>query len=135
MIARTETIRSSNAGAVMSYAKAGIEEKQWYTAQDGNVCGFCAEMHGKVIGTSDTFFNRGDTMLIELPEQLMVQQALEWLEKGLWVGDVLCGISDVMVAVNKETRIATMTFTYEDVGAPPLHPNCRCTILPVVVEI
>ena len=65
MIARTETIHSSNAGAVASYAKAGIEEKQWFTAQDGMVCGFCAEMHGKVIGTSEVFWNIGDVMTVE----------------------------------------------------------------------
>lgn len=135
MIARTETIRSSNAGAVMSYQNAGIEYKQWFTAQDGKVCGFCQEMHGKIVGTGENYWAMGDTMLIELPEQLMLQQALDWQEKGLWVGDTLCGISDVRVAVNKETRVATMTFTYEDVGYPPLHPRCRCTILPVVEEV
>jgi len=101
MIARTETIRSSNAGAVASYAKAGIEEKQWFTAQDGLVCVYCAEMHGKVIGTSEVFWNIGDVMTVERPDMPPV----------------------------------SMTFGYESVGAAPLHPNCRCTILPVVVEI
>jgi len=135
MIAQTETIRSSNAGAVASYAKAGIEYKQWFTAQDGKVCGFCQEMHAKIVGVGDNYWAMGDTMLIELPSQLVVQQAIDWQEKGLFVGDVLCGVSDVRVAFNKETSTATMTFTYEDVGAPPLHPNCRCTILPVVEEV
>jgi len=27
-----------------------------------------------------------------------------------------------------------LNFDYEDVGHPPLHPNCRCTILPVVED-
>ena len=101
MIARTETIRSSNAGAVASYANAGIEEKQWYTAQDGLVCGFCAEMHGKVVGTSEVFWNIGDVMTVERQDKPPV----------------------------------SMTLGYENVAAPPLHPNCRCTILPVVAEI
>lgn len=101
MIAQTETIRSSNAGAVASYAKAGIEHKQWFTAEDGRVCGYCQEMHGKIVGTTETFWAMGDEMTIEVEDQ----------------------------------KPTTMTFTYEDVGAPPLHPNCRCTILPVVEEV
>ncbi len=28
----------------------------------------------------------------------------------------------------------TLNNNYTDVGFPPLHPNCRCTIIPVVVE-
>jgi len=101
MIARTETIRSSNAGAVMSYEKAGIVEKQWFTAEDGMVCGFCAEMHGKVVGVSDNYWNMGDVMTVE----------------------------------RQDMPPASMTLSYENVAAPPLHPNCRCTILPVVEEI
>ena len=99
MIARTETIRSSNAGAVEAYAQAGIIQKQWFTAEDARVCPFCAEMHGKIVGVRDNYFNRGDMMEVE------------------------------------EAEKASMTFSYEDIGWPPLHPNCRCTILPVVEEI
>jgi len=101
MIAQTETIRSSNAGAVMSYKQAGIEYKQWYTAQDGKVCGFCQEMHNKIVGVSDNYWAMGDTMTVDVPD----------------------------------AKPISMTLTYEDVGAPPLHPNCRCTILPVVEEV
>ena len=101
MIARTETIRSSNAGAVMSYRQAGIEYKQWFTAEDGRVCGFCQEMHNKIVGVSENYWAMGDTMNVEVPDEKPI----------------------------------AMTFTYEDVGEPPLHPNCRCTILPVVEEL
>lgn len=27
---------------------------------------------------------------------------------------------------------ATVTFDYDAVGAPPAHPRCRCTIIPVI---
>ena len=101
MIAQTETIRSSNAGAVMSYQKAGIEQKQWYTAQDDKVCEFCGEMHGKIVGTAENFWNLGDVMKIDVEDKDPI----------------------------------SMTFGYEDVHAPPLHVNCRCTILPVVDEV
>ena len=101
MIARTETIRSSNAGAVMSYRQAGIEYKQWFTAEDGRVCGYCQEMHNKIVGVSENYWAMGDEMTVEVEDQ----------------------------------KPTTMTFSYEDIGAPPLHPNCRCTILPVVEEV
>ena len=100
MIARTETIRSSNAGAVMSYQQAGIEYKQWFTAQDGLVCGFCQEMHNKIVGVSENYWAMGDTMTVDVPD----------------------------------AKPISMVFSYEDVGAPPLHPNCRCTILAVPPE-
>jgi len=29
----------------------------------------------------------------------------------------------------------TLGFEYDDVGHPPLHPQCRCCIVPVLVEI
>ena len=28
-----------------------------------------------------------------------------------------------------------LSFSYEDIGHPPLHPMCRCTIIPVLKEI
>lgn len=33
----------------------------WYTAEDANVCQFCAAMDGKEIDINDNFFNLGDT--------------------------------------------------------------------------
>jgi len=27
-----------------------------------------------------------------------------------------------------------MRLNYEDVQAPPLHPNCRCDLVPILVE-
>lgn len=42
VIARTETIRASNAGALASYQAAGTEEKQWTTAEDDKVSEDCA---------------------------------------------------------------------------------------------
>jgi len=40
-IARTETIRSSNAGAEEAWKHAGIEYKQWYATLDGRQCPEC----------------------------------------------------------------------------------------------
>jgi len=96
MIARSETIRASNAGAAEAYRQAGIREKQWYTAEDERVCGFCMEMHGRVVGVEAVFGAHGET-----------------------------------ITVGEET----LRLDYGDVGWPPLHPMCRCTILPVFTEV
>ncbi len=32
------------------------------------------------------------------------------------------------------TEDGSLPINYEDIGFPPLHPNCRCTILPVAGE-
>jgi len=77
-IARTETIRSSNAGAVEAYRQANLHKKEWYAAIDGRECPECAALHQKVVGVED-----------------------------MWDG----------------------------VDYPPLHPNCRCTVLPVIEEV
>jgi len=45
MIARTETIRSSNAGAQEAWEQAGVELKQWYATIDGRQCEECAALY------------------------------------------------------------------------------------------
>lgn len=99
MIARTETIRSSNAGAEVAFAGAGVDQKEWFTAEDEMVCPFCGEMHEQRKGTEATYFQLGDAMTVDVDG---TQQVLR--------------------------------FDYEDVRYPPLHPNCRCTLLPVVED-
>jgi SPP1 gp7 family putative phage head morphogenesis protein len=42
------------------------------------------------------------------------------------VGDVIEGIDP------KTGSLRTMTVTYEAVEVPPVHPGCRCTVLPVI---
>jgi len=45
-----------------------------------------------------------------------------WFQKGeQW---------NVEVEEGGETRIKGMVLDYEDVKGPPLHPNCRCTLIP-----
>ena len=34
--------------------------------------------------------------------------------------------------VRKASEFITMTFNYENVSHPPLHPHCRCTLIPVI---
>lgn len=63
MIARTETIRSSNAGAQEAWRQAGIEKKQWYTTLDGRQCGWCESMHEKVVSMTSTFVGAGQLVV------------------------------------------------------------------------
>lgn len=99
-IARTETIRSSNAGAKEAMRLAGVQMIRWLTAQDGRVCRWCDPLNGKVIEIGDVYFREGEEYI-------------------------------VYDAQGKEHRMA---MKYGDVGYPPLHPNCRCTILAVIEE-
>jgi len=64
MIARTETIRSSNAGALMAYQGAGAEIKEWYNPIDQRTCLFCLEMNETTIAIGDPFWEQGQEMTI-----------------------------------------------------------------------
>jgi len=79
MIARTETIRSSNAGAMEAYRQANLQRVEWYATLDGRQCPECEVLHAM--------------------EPISIG--------GRWDG-----------------------YDY-----PPAHPNCRCTVLPVIEEV
>lgn len=81
LIARTETLRASNAGQLDAYKQSGVvDQKQWYTARDADVCPECAALDGQIQTLSGSFFK----------------------------SDYLGG------------------------DQPPLHPRCRCVMLPVL---
>lgn len=107
-IARTETIWAWNEGAVQGYIQSGvIEKKEWVSSGDGRSCDFCPTLDGKVISVEANYFNKGG------PDM-----------------DVVTGQDEEGKDIHR-----TLSFVYEDVGHPPLHPNCRCTIVPVIEEI
>jgi len=55
-IARTETIRASNQGALEAYKQSGVVEKKiWIASADA--CEACLELDGKVERLEDSFFN------------------------------------------------------------------------------
>ncbi|MGE5589209.1 MAG: phage portal protein [Bacillota bacterium] len=93
MVARTETIRASNAGAKLAYKQAGIKRVRWLTADDG--CPYCVPLNGREFGVDEPLFQQGDT----------------WHPEG---------------------APAPLHLDYEAVEHPPIHPNCRCSIIPVV---
>lgn len=95
MIARSETIRSSNAGLVEGYRLNGITRIEWFAALDERLCPFCGEMHGKQVTIGEAWFVDGSEMQ---------------------VGD------------------ERLVMDYGDVFWPPLHPNCRCVMQPVLAD-
>lgn len=82
-IARTETIRASNQGALDAFEESGVVEgKQWLTAEDGRVDEECEALDGTIVGLESKFF-------------------------------------------------AT---DYGSGETPPIHPNCRCVLIPVILN-
>ena len=66
MIARTEAAMAENYSDVVAWEQTGVvESKQWFTAEDEHVCGFCHEMDGVTITLKQSFFNKGDVMMFE----------------------------------------------------------------------
>ena len=95
MIARSETIRASNAAAKETYRQSGVVKKiVWLSNLDDRCCQWCWELDGKVIDIEDNFFDKGDSYTIE----------------------------------NDEGKKQTMDLDYSDVGYPPLHVDCRCSV-------
>ncbi|HUV74799.1 MAG TPA: phage portal protein [Anaerolineae bacterium] len=92
-IARSETIRSSNAGTHEAWRSAGIERTQWYASIDGRQCPFCEDLYIKYgpgtpgISITENYVNLGDTLTVD-------------------AGD---------------GKSKSMTVTYTDVAYPPLH--------------
>ena len=60
-VATTEAFRVANMAGREAYRQSGVENLVWYTADDGDVCEFCAELHGTVVGIDDNFYDLGDT--------------------------------------------------------------------------
>lgn len=82
-IARTETIRASNQGALDAFIESGVVEgKQWLTAEDGRVDEECAALDGKIVSLTSKFFSTD----------------------------------------------------YGSGETPPIHPNCRCVLIPVITS-
>lgn len=98
MIARSETIYASNAGAELGYLQSGVVEgKEWIAAMDNRTCDICSNMDGMkaYIGTSG------------------------WSKEGM-------NLEDVRSQFN-------LNFDYTNGEMPhaPIHPRCRCSIVPI----
>lgn len=105
LIAATEVARAQTFADVEAWDQSGVvEAKEWYTAQDERVCKFCGPMNGRTIPLDANFFDKGD-----------VQTETGKNRKG-------------------ESTTYTYNHSYDDVPGAPLHPRCRCVLLPVRVK-
>jgi SPP1 gp7 family putative phage head morphogenesis protein len=101
-IARTEVSRAQGYGDIQAWTQSGVVSgKEWFTAEDEHVCLFCDELDGKVVGLEENFFDEGDTQSIDGEDK------------------------------DGEPKTYSQKLSYDDVPSAPLHPNCRCTLLPV----
>lgn len=95
-VARTETLKASNAATNHAYKQTGyVSGKAWYVNPGG--CPECAEFDGKTVDLDDDFLAVGESYTY----------------------------------TDEAGEEQTKTNTYDTVEQPPLHPNCRCTIVPV----
>jgi SPP1 gp7 family putative phage head morphogenesis protein len=95
-LARTETLKASNAATNFAYKQTGyVKAKEWYVNPDS--CPICAEMEGKTVPLDDEFLPLGDSVDY----------------------------------TDEEGEEQSYPISYDTIETPPLHPNCRCTILPV----
>lgn len=101
LIAQTESANAQNYGDVEAWKQTGVvEAKEWFSAGDGVVCGFCQEMDGRVLPLRETFFKQGDQASF----------------------------------VDDKDKTHVMNLNYREIGHPPLHPDCRCVLLPVLYQ-
>ncbi|WP_231454656.1 phage minor head protein [Arthrobacter sp. AK04] len=102
LIASTEVARAQSYADVQAWGQSGVvEAKEWYTAHDEHQCPFCSAMDGKIINLEENYFDKGD------------QQIAEGTNR------------------NGDRKVQTYNHSYDHVLGPPLHPRCRCTLLPV----
>lgn len=53
-IARTETVRLSNLGAIQNYKQGGVEKVRWVATNDERLCPICTELHGQVMNIENS---------------------------------------------------------------------------------
>ena len=105
LITQTEVARAQSASDIFAWTQSGVVTgKEWYTAHDELVCPFCGGMDGMIIDLEENFFDKGD-----------IQTEPGTNRKG-------------------EETIFTQHHDYDDVPGAPLHPRCRCTLLPVRIR-
>jgi SPP1 gp7 family putative phage head morphogenesis protein len=62
-VARTETFSVANDAARDAFKQSGVVKSvEWYTAEDELVCEYCGPMDGKIVGVSEGFFAKGETV-------------------------------------------------------------------------
>ena len=101
-IARTESKRAASQADLEVWQNSDIVEAKEWYTQGSNPCPWCATMDKKVLTLDGNFFDLGQSHDVEIVNS-----------KG-------------------EHKTQSRTYSYEAIAAPPLHPSCRCILLPVI---
>jgi len=121
LIARTEVLKASNFGFWQGMVQSGVVEgKQWLATADRQTCPHCAYMDGRTMPLDKPFFKLGDTLTPPMIDP-------EW---GNWVD----ADGNMVDSIGEAAQAPEMKFDYEEVTHPPLHPDCRCTLLAILKE-
>jgi len=103
-IARTEAMRAARTAEIEAWTSTGIVTGKTWLLAP-DPCEFCEAV------------------------------AKQFGEKPVGVGDSFFKKGDVVLGVpDADGNQKSMVLDYEDVDGPPLHPNCRCSMLPEVGE-
>lgn len=62
VIARSESILSSNYGLQEGYKQGGVEVKEWYATEDERECEYCSALHNETKDITDDFLAQGDVV-------------------------------------------------------------------------
>jgi HK97 family phage portal protein len=110
-IARSEMARADSLGRIELWKSESdiITGKAWDAASDA--CIYCQELNGQIVEVDQPFKNADGGELTEGSEMTVEYTNAE-----------------------NETSTRTLKLNYETIMGPPLHPNCRCVLKPVVVE-
>lgn len=121
LIARTEVLKASNLGYWRGMVQSGVVEgKQWLATADRETCPHCAKMDGATMPLEKPFFKLGDSLRPPMIDP-------EW---GNWVD----GSGNWVETEGEAATAQEMKFDYEEIMYPPLHPDCRCTLLAILKE-
>lgn len=63
-VAHTESFYIANKGNKEAYQQSGVVKTiRWYTGEDELVCEFCGPEHGRIVGVTENFYKKGDTVV------------------------------------------------------------------------
>jgi F like protein len=74
LLARTETIRAANFGAIASYSAAGVERIVWLA--DSDACQYCRKLNRKAIPIGKPFLEPGSFQARKNGRPLLIREAV-----------------------------------------------------------
>lgn len=103
-IARTESVRAASQADIYGWDDSDIVTGKEWHTKLGDACPFCQSLNGKIVELNKPFVELGDRLEVTTTSK----------------------------AGNPVTH--TLKVDYEPMVGPPSHPNCRCVLLPVIVD-